>query len=426
MGDYRIVKCPAFVSGIVHNSVSPEGMNSSGFKGLEGAIFREQSPRMMKRQRLQRELSMNNESALTLSLHERLRRRMPNVRVTQALIVLNVLVFLASVLSGAGLGMTPSEVPLAWGANFGPATQDGEWWRLGSAMFLHFGVVHLAMNMWALWDGGQLVERMFGRGRFLLVYLLAGVSGNLLSLVAHRGASVSGGASGAIFGLYGALLIYLWQERRHLHPREFRWLFWGAVVFSVAIIVIGVAFPMVDNAAHIGGFVCGLLAGMVLSPNKRSASLRRIAAGAALVLVASCGLLVSQIPPPAYRWSDEAAARREISEFLRNEASVARAWQEIVDESRRGDASFGELAGRIDSDITGSYERSFEHLSQVPVSPGLPSGPRIGMLRDYAAQRRDASRLLAEGLRDGDAAKVKAALALEGRVRSGTQAPASR
>ena len=129
------------------------------------------------------------------------------VPVTMVLLASNILIFVAMLYYGASLWHTSTTVPLAWGANFGPATQDGQWWRLGTAMFLHFGVVHLALNMWALWDIGRLLEQVYGRWRYALLYLGAGVFGNLLSLVIQGNQAVSGGASGAIFGLYGALVL---------------------------------------------------------------------------------------------------------------------------------------------------------------------------------------------------------------------------
>jgi len=110
------------------------------------------------------------------SLHDLLRQRVPRVLVSQVLIGVNFLVFVAMLANGAGLWHSSNGIQLAWGANFGPATQDGEWWRLGTAMFLHFGVLHLLMNMWALWDAGQLVERMYGHLRFAAIYFLCGVS----------------------------------------------------------------------------------------------------------------------------------------------------------------------------------------------------------------------------------------------------------
>ena len=354
-----------------------------------------------------------------IPLHDRLRQRLPQVRVTQWLIGINLLVFLAMLASGAGLWHSSNAVQLAWGANFGPATQDGEWWRLGSALFLHFGVLHLVMNMWALWDGGQLVERMYGHLRFAAIYFISGITGNLLSLVSHHGQAISGGASGAIFGVYGALLVCLWRERRHLQPREFRWLFWGASGFAALTIVLGLLIPGIDNAAHVGGFLTGLLSGVVLA--------RALEAGqtlpwrprslAAAIYALALLLLVSQIPEPAWRWSEEALARKEVSAFLRDDAAIRQDWQKILNDSKRGSVSFDELAGRIDTAIGDRYEESFEHLSLFPINPALPSAKTLEMLRDYAELRRDASRSLAEGLRSKDSAKIREAIALEKKSR---------
>ncbi|MFZ4537724.1 rhomboid family intramembrane serine protease [Propionivibrio sp.] len=346
------------------------------------------------------------------SLHELLQQRVPRVRVTQLLIGVNVVVFLAMLASGAGLWHSSNGVQLAWGANFGPATQDGQWWRLGSALFLHFGVVHLALNMWALWDGGQLVERMYGHARFLAIYFASGLAGNLLSLVAHDGNAVSGGASGAIFGVYGALLIFLWRERSNLHPQEFRWLFWAAIGFSAATIVFGFLITGIDNAAHIGGFLTGLLSGLLLlrplDAAQRVPMRGRLLASGTLALAIAA--LISQIPAPAYRWSDETLARQEIGQFLRDDAAISQAWQTILEDGKRGGTSFDELAGRIDAAIGDRYEASFEQLSQLPINPALPSSPTLEALRHYVEQRRDASRSLAEGLRANDRAQIRDAL----------------
>lgn len=353
-------------------------------------------------------------------LHDLLRGRVPRVWVTNALIAINLMVFLAMLASGAGLWHSNNGIQLAWGANFGPATQDGEWWRLGSAMFLHFGALHLAMNMWALWDGGQLVERMYGPIRFASIYFISGVAGNLLSLVSHHGQAVSGGASGAIFGVYGALLVCLWRERGHLHPHEFRWLFWGASGFSAITVVLGVLIPGIDNAAHIGGFLTGLLGGVAfartLHPGDGLPWSQRSLAGGVFVLAIL--LLVTRISVPAYRWSDEATARKEVSEFLKEDAQISRAWQNILSDGKRRGVSFDELAGRIDTVVGDRYEESFEHLSQLPVNPALPSANMLEALRQYAGVRRDASRSLAEGLRNKDPRKIRDALSLEKQSRT--------
>ena len=209
------------------------------------------------------DLAMPDSPVAPPSIYDRLHGKAAHVPVTLLLIGANLLVFGLMLGNGAGLWHAQNSIQLAWGANFGPATQDGQWWRLGSALFLHFGLIHLTMNLWALWDGGQLVERMFGHLRFIIIYLASGLCGNLLSLVIQGNEAVSGGASGAIFGVYGALLVFVWRERQQLNPGEFRWLFWGGLGFSAVSITLGLVIPGIDNSAHIGGLIAGCLLGML-------------------------------------------------------------------------------------------------------------------------------------------------------------------
>jgi rhomboid protease GluP len=345
------------------------------------------------------------------SLHDQLRQMMPQLRLTPLLMAANVLVFGAMLLSGAGLWHSQNGVQLAWGANFGPATQDGEWWRLGSAMFLHFGLLHLALNMWALWDGGQWVERMYGHFRFVVLYFAAGLAGNLLSLVVHAGQAVSGGASGAIFGLYGALLSYLWLERSRIQRGEFRWLFWAAIGFSVVTIVFGLMIPGIDNAAHIGGLIAGLLMGVLIKPNAGVVAMpQRTKLIAGLGLVVLVGLMMASVPQRAYRWSDEKHVQREIGEFLQEDAAITRAWESIMQQGQRKGASFEELADVIESVVADRYEHSFEELSALPHDTNLPSALAAERLTRYAGQRRDASRAMVDGLRAKDRMQIQKAL----------------
>lgn len=329
---------------------------------------------------------------------EPLRGRRVWKSATVALIASNLLVGVAMLAFGATWSHSSSSVQLAWGANFGPATKDGEWWRLGTAMFLHFGVWHLATNMVALWESGRLVEALFGPRRFLVVYLASGLTGNLFSLIAQGDRAVSGGASGAIFGVYGALLVFLLQERRRLHPGDFKWLFWGAAAFSGIMFALGFVVPGIDNAAHAGGLVAGVLVGLVQFPRPVSTgSVGRWLAGLAFsVMVVS---LVANIPEPRYRWSEEELARSEIRSFLADDAKINARLRDILAGGRAAGISFDQLAGKIEADVVKPYEHSFEQLSEVQVSPSVPSAATLENLRRYAESRRNASQALVEGLR---------------------------
>ena len=348
------------------------------------------------------------------SLHDLLRQQVPSIPVTQLLIAINLIVFIAMLGGGADIWHSSNGVQLDWGANFGPAVQDGEWWRLGSALFLHFGVIHLALNLLALWDSGQLVERMYGHARFTGIYFSSGLAGNLLSLATNEGSAVSGGASGAIFGVYGALLIFLWRGRINIHPHEFRWLFWGAAGFAVITIALGLSVTGIDNAAHIGGFMTGIMGGIVLAQTDkvRAVSLHtRLFTGGIFALL--IGVLIGQVPEPTYRWSEEVLVRKEIGEFLRDDVAIRDTWQNILNEGKQDDVSFNQMAGRIDTSVGDRYEESFEQLSNLPHNPALPSAATVEVLRHYAERRRDASRALAEGLRAGKPAQIMDALEME-------------
>ncbi len=332
--------------------------------------------------------------------------------VTTGLLVANILVFVVMLLNGAGLWHTSTAVPLAWGANFGPATQDGQWWRLGSAMFLHFGVIHLALNMWALWDVGRLIEQLFGRWRFLALYLGSGVIGNLLSLVVQGNSAVSGGASGAIFSLYGALLAFLLRERQQVDRGEFRWLFGAASAFIVLALVMGFMVTGIDNAAHLGGLLTGALLGIALArpwtqSSPRSWTTRAIAS--ALIAVGALGLVAS-LPAPSYRLGEELRAREAIELFLTEDRRISQQWELILDQGQKEKQSFEQLAGRIDDNVTAEYQESFELLSSLSLDPAAPSALTLEILRKYAALRTDASHALSDGLRQRDPQKIRQAL----------------
>ncbi|RSL30932.1 rhomboid family intramembrane serine protease [Salibacterium salarium] len=145
-----------------------------------------------------------------------------------------------------------------FGAKYNPAILDGEWWRLFSSMFLHIGFFHLLMNSLALFYLGGAVERMYGTFRFIFIYFIAGLFGSLASFAFN--AQVSAGASGAIFGCFGALL-YFGMIHKKLF---FRTMGMNVLVILAINLAFGFAVPAVDNGAHIGGLVGGFLASATL------------------------------------------------------------------------------------------------------------------------------------------------------------------
>src|SRR5262249_31538048 len=159
-----------------------------------------------------------------------------------------------------GVSVADPTIPdlLRWGADFGPKTTSGEWWRLFTSMFIHIGIIHLLVNMWVLAAAGPLVERMIGNAGFLLMYLLAGLSGSLASLLWDP-LVVSAGASGAIFGIYGALFGLLLRQSRSIHVQALAQLRNSGFVFLLFNLFQGLFQPKVDFTAHIGGLVGGFL-----------------------------------------------------------------------------------------------------------------------------------------------------------------------
>lgn len=346
------------------------------------------------------------------SLTDLMRSSPSQAPVTHLLLLTNVLVFVLMLAFGAGWWHTDSGVQLQWGANFGPATQDGQWWRLLSALFIHFGVVHLTLNMWALWDIGRLVERLFGSTRFALLYLGSGVAGNLLSLVVQGNQAISGGASGAIFSLYGALLVFLWRERRQVDPREFRWLFGGALLFTVLMLGFGFVVPGIDNSAHGGGLIAGALLGMaLLRPwTARSQPMRRGRRIAWLVLATCVAVLVLRIPQPRYLLGEELRARTAIDDFLNNDRVIRERYDALLGAGRRGGLSFDQLAGGIESHVAEAYERSFDQLIAANPASAAPSAMALQHMQAYANAQAQTARDLAAGIRTQDAPRIAAAL----------------
>lgn len=208
--------------------------------------------------KLDNQLTQENE------FQERLKSFAPIPWLTYGLIAINAAIWLATLGYGAGVGASPSDLLLRWGGNAASEVQRGEWWRMASAMFLHSGLMHVALNMLGLYSVGITVERIYGHRLFALIYFGSGLFGSALSLHFSAQKAVSVGASGAVFGVTGALLIAMWQHREQLPKTMGKQTFGSLGFFIFYALAQGFSKPGIDNAAHIGGLLAGCLLAYLL------------------------------------------------------------------------------------------------------------------------------------------------------------------
>ena len=243
------------------------------------------------------------------------RRSWASAPATYLLVAINCAVFLAMVASRVSFLSPSPEDLMRFGAdNAGAVLIGGEWWRIVTAMFVHVGIIHLATNMWCLWNLGLLAEPLLGSLGVFAVYILTGAAGNLLSTLYNwvkfhnSGAfSVGAGASGAVFGIAGALIVLLKSERLPVPPLELSKLRKSVIYFAAINLVIGFATMIpgsivrIDNRAHLGGCACGFLFAAPLvprigSPKELFLVRRRIAVGMVVGVLVLFGFYLAQLP----------------------------------------------------------------------------------------------------------------------------------
>jgi rhomboid protease GluP len=253
------------------------------------------------------------------------RRRRPSwsyAPATYALVGFNCLVFLVMVAHHvSAVSPTPDQL-MHWGAdNAGAVLINGEWVRIVTAMFVHVGFLHLVLNMWCLWNLGLLAEPLMGSAGVLAVYILTGAAGNLLSTLVnwlwplHEAGvvvfPVGAGASGAVFGIAGALIILLKSHRLPVPPQELHKLRRSVIYFAAINLVLGLSISFgthvigsgvsIDNSAHLGGVLCGLLFAAPMVPRIGSSRnlflFRRRAATVMVVgMLVLFGFYLAQLP----------------------------------------------------------------------------------------------------------------------------------
>ena len=185
------------------------------------------------------------------------------IMVTQGFFGINLAVFAGMALSGIAMDPTPRQL-IDWGANYGPLTLGGQEWRLLTSMFLHGGLFHIFFNMWCLWDLGALCESLYGHTTFAAVYLISGIGASLASVWWHP-AVPSVGASGAIFGIVGALIASYYLGEFTMPRFAVAGHLRSVLVFAGYALIFGAMSGRTDNAAHIGGLITGLVFGALIA-----------------------------------------------------------------------------------------------------------------------------------------------------------------
>jgi len=347
----------------------------------------------------------------------RLIAQSPKTPVTYAIIAINVLVFIATLIAGADwLRPTPA-VQIAWGSNFGPYTSDGEWWRLVTSLFIHFGIAHVAANMIALAYFGPLVERLYGSVNYLFLYLFAGVGGSIASIAWHPDVN-SAGASGAIFGLLGALLAALlvaqWRGGDAFPGDILRPIGRWALLFLGWNLYAGFTGKGIDYAGHIGGLTTGFLMGLTATHPVTGESsytrndLRHLVQTVPVVAaLLAGGLWWAQSAATAL--AGEGLYWHTVHWVLTGEHSADSRFNRALALMKTGQQDRRALAEEVERNVLPFWRQASVRLATIELAPNSPYVPTLQLLRDVSDGRARAYELLSEGLRKNDIQEIAAA-----------------
>lgn len=328
--------------------------------------------------------------------------------VTRGLVAANVVVFVAMLAAGAGLLRPEPLVHIAWGSNFGPLTTAGEWWRLGTAAFLHFGLLHLLFNMWALWASGALVERLFGHARFAAIYVVSALVASLASVTWNPLVN-SAGASGAIFGVLGAQLAFFLRTRHGIPAGVVRAQRLSTLTFMGYAVIFGITVPGIDNAAHLGGLVTGFALGWLLAPAPARPGLAGPAGAAALAAILIAGGYWASARASTLRAAEQVYMRAWYW-YAKNEPVLVAQTNDVLAAARSRRIGDVEVARRLEEDVLPLWTGARDRIGAAALPPGSPlAGEQARMLR-FTASRVAGFRLMIEGIRENDRTKLERAV----------------
>jgi len=221
-------------------------------------------------------------------------RRESTITLTQVLFGANIAVFVAMILASQSVDF-PWQILVHFGANSGPYTLTGEWWRLVTYMFLHGGIMHILFNMWCLWSFGDLCESLYGRWTYAGIYFITGLAGGLGSIIWNP-ATFTVGASGALFGLTGALIASIYVGEFSLSAVSTTGILTSLIFWGAFSLIFGFISPGIDNSCHIGGLLSGLALGAVIAkfaPHREHTSRRILLFVVAAFVLTACAVALA-------------------------------------------------------------------------------------------------------------------------------------
>ena len=343
------------------------------------------------------------QAAEVLDFRAQLKAAMPRAWVTYGLVAVNVAIFAAMAAGGVNMILPDAIQLLPWGADFGPRTLGGQPWRLLTSAFVHFGVIHVGLNMLVLARAGQLVERLYGSVRFAALYLVAALTGGMASLAVHP-YLVSAGASGAVFGVYGALAAFLWRRRGAVPAAVVKKMGNMALGFLGANLALGFQSSLVDNAAHIGGLLGGALSGALLAPAFVAGVAPRGGRGRAalaLGIAAAAGLAVTSLLPRPFDFL------AEITAFADAEHKAVSTFSGFVQQARAQQLSDNRFADWVEGQVLPTWRAARLRLASRGPWPE-DKKPLQAAYLGYATAREGLWEEMAKALHDHDAAAVRA------------------
>jgi rhomboid protease GluP len=280
---------------------------------------------------------------------------------------INILIFLLMALAG---GSTNELTLLAFGVKDNAEIARGQWWRFITPIFIHIGLLHLVFNSYALWVVGPQVEKLYGPSRFVILYLLTGIAGVWGSFYYHP-AIMSAGASGAIFGLFGVLLVFGLRYRDSIPPFFKRAVGTGVLPVIVLNLIIGFSLSgIVDNAAHVSGLLAGAALGAVIPFQKPREEPPAIFRGLQMVLLALVAVCFFQV---ARNYNGPHLSVRNLGRGVTQIMGTSSATGEFIDAINSAEKTFESStddleAGRINNvgSMKSGLSKSIDQLRKIP------------------------------------------------------------